>query len=219
MNSANDFLMGSGAASAKFETIGTVVTGTIVKEPVVQQQTDITTGEPKYWSDGKPREQLQVILATQQRDPSDPSDDGHRALYVRGELTKAVRAAIKASGAKGIEVGGTLAVTYTGNGQPPKPGFSGPKLFAVTYAPPLPQAANAFLGADQPPAPQAPAPVYQAPQQPQPDPWNSPAAQAPAFAQQAPAPAPAAPAGVSPEALAALQALTAEQRQMLGIPG
>jgi len=217
MSSANDFLMGSGAASAKFETIGTAITGTIVKEPVVQQQTDITTGEPKYWSDGKPREQLQVILATQQRDPSDPSDDGHRALYVRGELTKAVRAAIKASGAKGIEVGGTMTVTYTGNGQPPKPGFSGAKLFAVTYAPPLPQAANAFLATEQQPAPQAPA--HQAPQQPQADPWNSPAAQAPAFAQQAPAPAPGAAPGVTPEALAALQALTPEQRQMLGIPG
>jgi hypothetical protein len=216
MSSANEFLMGSGAASAKFETIGTVVTGTIVKEPVVQQQTDITTGEPKYWSDGKPREQLQVVLATQQRDPNDPSDDGHRALYVRGELTKAVRAAIRASGAKGIEVGGTMTVTYTGNGQPPKPGFSGAKLFDVTYAPPLPQAANAFLGADQPPA----APAYQAPPQPQQDAWNSPAAQAPAFAQQAPATAPVAtPAGVSPEALAALQGLTPEQRQLLGIPG
>lgn len=204
MNSANDFLMGSGAASAKFETIGTVITGTIVKEPVVQQQTDITTGEPKYWSDGKPREQLQVILATQQRDPSDPSDDGHRALYVRGELTKAVRAAIKASGAKGIEVGGTVTATYIGNGQPPKPGFSGAKLFDVTYVPPLPQAANAFLGAAQQPAPQVPAPMpaYQVPQQP-----------------QAPTPAPAAAPGVTPEALAALQALTAEQRRMLGIPG
>ncbi len=217
MSSANEFLMGSGAASAKFETIGTECVGTIVKEPVVQQQTDITTGEPKYWSDGKPREQLQVVLATQQRDPSDPHDDGHRALYVRGELTKAVRAAIRASGAKGIEVGGTMTVTYTGNGQPPKPGFSGAKLFAVTYAPPLPQAANAFLGADQ----QAPAaPAYQAPQQPQQDAWNSPAAQAPAFAQQAPAAAPVAtPAGISPEALAAVQGLTPEQRQLLGIPG
>jgi hypothetical protein len=198
MTSANDFLMGSGAPTFKFEVIGTTVAGTIAKDPAVMQQTDIATGAPKFWDDGRPREQLQIILATTLRDPADPHDDGHRAIYVKGEMAKAVRGAIRASGAKGIETGGHLSVTYSANGEPPKPGFSAPKFYTATYTPPAAAAANSFL-ANSGQAPAAPQAISQA---------------------AVPPAAPTAPAGAgafTPEQLAAIQALPPEQRRSLGL--
>jgi hypothetical protein len=76
MTAANDFLMSGGSTSAKFPTPGTTVTGTICRPPEVQQQRDFTTGEPKFWDDGKPMQQLQVQLQTSEKDMSVPDDDG-----------------------------------------------------------------------------------------------------------------------------------------------
>ncbi|MFC5744795.1 hypothetical protein [Actinomadura rugatobispora] len=188
MTTANDFLMAGGTTSAKFPAIGTTVTGTIAREPEVQQQKDFQSGELKYWNDGKPMQQLMIVLATDERDPSVPDDDGERAVYVKGQMQKAVKEAIRKSSASGIAVGGTLTITYTADGEA-KRGFNPPKVYTATYAPP--SAATDFLNSgnsqeQQPAAPQA-------------------------------APAPAAPAGVTPEALAALAQLTPEQKAALGI--
>lgn len=135
----NAFLMGGGVRSAKFETIGDKVTGTVVAAEVTQQ-TDITTGAPKTWDNGDPMMQLVVTLATDQRDPDDPDDTGERKLYLKGGKPTtslgAVKAAIKAAGAKGIEVGATLALAYTGDGEPTKRGFNAPKEYAAKYTAP-----------------------------------------------------------------------------------
>lgn len=185
MTDPNAFLMGGGAASAKFPVIGTTVTGTIIREPEVMQQSDFTTGELKFWNDGRPMQQLQVVLSTSERDPADPNDDGERALYVKANMQKAVRDAIRAAGAPGIAVGGVLSVTYIGDGEITKRGMSAPKLFNAAYTPPTTAAANGFL-TEQQPAAQAPRQQY-APPAPAADQWNQPIAQAPAFAQPAPA--------------------------------
>jgi hypothetical protein len=166
---ANDFLMGGGVKSASFPTVGTTVTGPIVRKPEVRQQTDLTTGEPKTFSNGDPMLQLVVQIGTDQRDPADPADDGVRGLYIKGAMLAAVRAAVRAAGAKGLEVGGILTVTYTSDGTVAKRGFNPPKLYSATYQPPTSSAAaDAFLGAAAPttPAPVSPAPTI--PQQPAP---------------------------------------------------
>jgi hypothetical protein len=193
MSEANDFLMAGGVPSAKFPTVGTSVTGTIVRQPELRQQTDITSGKPKFWDDGSPRQQVVVTLATNERDATLTDDDGERAVYVKGNLTKAVREAVRTSGAKGLEVGGTLTVTFVGEGQAER-GMNAPKLYSASYVPAPAVAAANFLAADEPEqaAPPAPAPAM---------------AGAPA----------AAPAGVDPAALAALQNLTPEQRATLGL--
>ncbi|GAA1994228.1 hypothetical protein GCM10009799_20400 [Nocardiopsis rhodophaea] len=201
MTSANDFLMSGGVPAAKFETLGATITGTITMPPEKQQQTDFTTGDPLTWPDGKPKEQIKVVLSTDQRDPSDPYDDGKRAVYIKSGMFKAVRVAVRASGAPGLEVGGTLTITYTGNGTPSRPGLNPPKQYEATYAPPSPGTAanDVLMGGDQSPAP---APATQ---------------QAPAPAPSA-TPAPAAPAaGVPSDAAAALAQLTPEQRAALGL--
>ncbi|MGW6420366.1 hypothetical protein [Streptomyces sp. NPDC055055] len=131
---ADDFLMGGGGApTAKFPTPGTVVTGRITQKPTVEQQRDIKTGDNKFWSDGNPMMQLVVTVQTEQRDPAIDEDDGRRRLFVKGAMKNVIADAVRAAGARGLEVGGTLAVTYTHDGKPSGVGMSPPKQYTATY--------------------------------------------------------------------------------------
>lgn len=136
---ANELLMGGGTTSAKFKTIGTIVKGFIIAEPKSQQQRDLDTGEVRTFSNGDPMWQIVVTLATEERDPSNPEDDGVRSLYVKGQMFNAVRDAVRASGAKGLAVDGFLAVQFASEGEPKKKGFNPPKLFRAAYTPPAPK--------------------------------------------------------------------------------
>lgn len=135
----NSFLMGGGARSAKFEAHGDKVTGVIIAQEVTQQ-TDIKTGDLKTWDNGDPMWQLVVTLQTDQRDPDDPDDTGERKVYLKGSKPTtslgALKAAVKAAGAEGIDIGGTLAIAYTGDGTPTQRGFTAPKEYAAKYTPP-----------------------------------------------------------------------------------
>jgi hypothetical protein len=168
---AENFLMGGGATSAKFEAPGDTTSGTITEAPEVRQQTDIQSGEPVFWPSGDPKMQLIVTLQTTLRDDAD--DDGKRRIYVKGKsLTEAVREAVKKTGARGLETGGTLTVTYTGDGQATQRGFNPPKLYTATYARPDTTAQSGeFLGVQATPAQPAPAATQAAagPAQPSPE--------------------------------------------------
>lgn len=141
---ADSLLMGGGIPSAKFPNIGDTVTGVIESKPEVQQQRDYDTDELLWWDDGKPRLQIKVVLRTNQRDPDIDDDQGLRALYLKAQLQSAVRDAVKASGAKGLEVGGTLTVTYDHDGVTNNKKFNPPKQYVASYTPPnvLDQAAG-----------------------------------------------------------------------------
>jgi hypothetical protein len=132
----NEFLLASGIPSFKFEKHGDTAKGPIVSLEM-QQQRDFTTQAPMTWDDGRPRMQLRAVLATDQRDGDD--DDGHRAIYVKGQMQQAVRDAIKTAGATKIEVGGILAVRYDSDGEPPKRGLNAPKLYKAKYEAPTAQ--------------------------------------------------------------------------------
>ncbi|MEV4158991.1 hypothetical protein [Nonomuraea dietziae] len=210
---ANDFLMGNGIPSAhayyKNAPFGTTVGGQITMQPEVTQQSDLDTGELKFWSDGKPMQQLVVTVQTSLRDPEVIDDDGQRRFYIKAKMLDAVRDAVRRSGAKGLEVGGTLMITYTADGEAKKKAHNPPKIYTATYTPPSAAAANAMLMG----APAAP-PVHQA------APVAQPVAPQPLPATPAPAAAVPAPAGaVDPAALAAAMAqLSDEQKRALGIP-
>lgn len=132
----NSFLNAQGVPSAKFPTIGTAVKGTI-EHLEVSQQRDFTSGEPKFYDDGKPMNQLVITLATDDRDPEIESDDGTRRLFVKGQMLTAVRGAVKASGAQLLE-GGTLAVKYVGDKAAEKRGMNPAKQYEAAYKPPTP---------------------------------------------------------------------------------
>lgn len=150
--SADDFLMGGGAPSAKFPAIGALVAGRIATQPTVEQQRDYTTGELKFWKDGNPMMQLVVTLATNDRSPEITDDDGTRRLYVKGQMKTAIQQAVKTAGARGLEVGGVLTVRYVSDGPQDNPRFSPPKQFTAHFAP----AAQVEMQTGQQPA--APAP-------------------------------------------------------------
>lgn len=157
-DAVNDFLMnsGGGAPSASFPVIGTVWRGTILKSEVRQQSEP--DGTLKTWPDGNPMMQIVITIQTEERDAAIDDDDGKRRLFVKGQMQEAVRDAVIASGAKGLELGGTIAVAYIADGVPKQRGFSAPKQYRAEYAPPSPTAAtNALLGG----APTTPAPAPQ----------------------------------------------------------
>lgn len=159
-----DFLLGGGGgASASFDTIGDRITGTITNQEV-RQRTDIQTGDPMTWPNGDPQMQLIITLQTDLREDDD--DDGLRNLYVKGSkkagsksLHDAVASAVRASGAKGLDDGGTLTVTYVGDEPSQTRGFNPRKLYEATYtAPDKAVTSGAYLGTT-PPAPAAAAPA------------------------------------------------------------
>jgi len=149
---ANDYLMGGGTTSAKFAEVGDTVSGSIARKPELQQQRSFEDGTPLTWDDGSPRQQIKVILQTKDRDDED--DNGERAIYLKGALLKAVQSAVKKAGAKGLEVGGKLAVKFTGTAAPVKKGLSGAKEYVAKYEAPDP-AADAFNEPEPVEAPKA----------------------------------------------------------------
>lgn len=157
--SAEDFLLGGSVPSAKFPVPGTTVVGRITERPPVEQQRDYTTGEAKFWEDGKPQMQLVVTLATELRDPEIQDDDGTRRVYVKGQMKNAVAQAVRAAGAKGLEVGGVLSVTYARDGVAKNPRFNAPKEYTAQYV----AAAAAELNTPDPGVAQQPAQYQAAP--------------------------------------------------------
>lgn len=159
---ANDFILSGGVPYAKFPTIGSTVKGTVVGSEV-QQQMDFDTGKPKFFDDGKPMMQAVVTLQTDERDPTIDGDEGLRRVFVRGQMTAAVREALRAASAR-LEVGGTLAVQFTAEKpNPDKPHRKPAKQYVAQYAPPAAgvAAANDLLGAAAAPSatPAAPQPT------------------------------------------------------------
>ncbi|PLS30866.1 PhnA protein [Bifidobacterium margollesii] len=70
---------GTPSAIGKDDPIGTSASG-IVRNIEAQQQHDIDTGAPKFFDNGQPMMQIVVHIATDQRDPMIPGDDGMRAV-------------------------------------------------------------------------------------------------------------------------------------------
>jgi hypothetical protein len=174
--SADDFLMGGAktpSISWRNKPIGHSVTGTIARESKVVQQTDPDDGTPLFWDDARTQPKMQLVVYIDTGEVSDdqetyPDHDGVWALYVKGKsLTDATRDAVRKAKRKGLEVGGRITVTFTGEGEQKKKAFNPPKLYRVEYVPPADQASTAYLGQGQPAAGQA-------------DPWGG--GQAPAAA-------------------------------------
>lgn len=134
--SADDFIMGGGYPSAKFSQIGDYVEGVIDHKPTPQQQRNYETGDPEFWDNGEPKVQVRVVLQTDERDDSIPDDVGLRAVYVKAELQKAFRDAMRAVQVKTLEPGGWVRVSYVGNGVNKNPRLNPPKLYEVIYRPP-----------------------------------------------------------------------------------
>lgn len=191
-------LGGEGGNAFPFDNVGDAVTGTVVALEQ-QQQTDMESGEPAWWDDAKTRPKIMyaVTLQTALRDAAD--DDGLRTIYLRGSTKPetqsslaAVRSAVKAAtGGYDIAYGGKLTLTFSGQEPSKQRGFSPRKLYTAQY-----EAPSMALGGEPTPTP---APVASAPA----------VATPPSPAASATPPAASTPAGITPEQLAAMQAMSA----------
>lgn len=136
IDEANGWLMGAGVPSCSFLNIGDKHEGQITAVEMGQQR-DMKSGAPKVWDDGKPMMQMIVTLQTEERDQEVDSDNGMRKLYVSSKgMRQALAAAVKATGAAGIGIGGQLGMKYVGDGEPSAKGFSPPKEYRAKYEPP-----------------------------------------------------------------------------------
>lgn len=122
---------GSKAPAVKFQSIGDAVAGRIVDIEDYQETVFGTVtaqnpqGEPKFYPSGDPVMGVRVTLET------DPGNEGSRVtLWGQGKrLLQAISRAVKDSGASDLEIGGDLAVTFTG--------YDGrAKLYQAAYARP-----------------------------------------------------------------------------------
>lgn len=207
MMDANQLLMGSGIKSIKWRDhqIGHTVIGTICEPPKVEQMKKYQSDELDFWPSGDPKMQIIVVLQTELRD--DAEDDGRRRLYIEPRMMSAVRDAVKAAGAKGLEVGGRLAIRWvSGTGM----GEGNARQFTAEYAAPVVDPGSLLNGGSQPQQQQAPAPQLPTmPQQPttpagpppgvDPQTWNTlPEAQRQAVLAAMGTPAPATDASATP---------------------
>lgn len=130
-------LLDTSAPGAKFPSVGTRVAGVVVEDAVERQQRDFDDGSLLFWDDGNPRMQLVVTIDTGVRDPMVEDDDGHRTLYVKGDMLRAVREACRRAGVKAIKQGGKIAVTFVREEPLPKGKRGNPKkIYAAEYLPP-----------------------------------------------------------------------------------
>lgn len=204
LSSLGDLLAGN-SAKAHFganSQPGDSVTGVIEKIETTQVN-DFQTKQPAYWNDGRPKEQIHVIIQTQLRDPSVDDDDGRRSLWIKGWgiQLKAFREACRQAGVKIPKPGDTITERFVGlgpRGDAPQP----PKVFEFHIEPA--SSVNNLVngsqpqqpvqqGSQQPPVQQsqqdypqrqyAPQQPTQTPnqgyQQPPVDPWNPPTQQQP----------------------------------------
>lgn len=197
LRSLGDLLAGN-SAKAYFganSQPGDSVTGVIEKIETTQVN-DFQTKQPAYWNDGRPKEQIHVIIQTQLRDPSVDDDDGRRSLWIKGWgiQLKAFREACRQAGVKIPKPGDTITERFVGlapRGDAPQP----PKVFEFHIEPA--SSVNNLVNGSQPQQPgmQQAQPAYPqqqyAPQQPMQapnqgyapapvDPWNPPAQAQPA---------------------------------------
>ena len=131
----NSVLMGGGVKSASFENFGDFVQGEIIRTEM-RQQTKFGSGEPLTWDDGQPRMQIVAVLQTPDQD--DEQDEGVRGVYIKvpSQMLRAVREAVRAERADGLEEGGILSIKYVSDEKPSKKGFNPQKVYEANYRAP-----------------------------------------------------------------------------------
>jgi hypothetical protein len=124
--------------SAKFTEIGDKYAGRIVAMNE-RQQTDIN-GKLLAFDDGTPRMQWVITIEQASGDNVQLYAKGGNFKAAKGtgnSMLSAIGAAVRAAGAGAVDVGGQLAVQYTGDSVA-QPGRFPAKLYTAQYQPPAP---------------------------------------------------------------------------------
>lgn len=162
-------LIQGGGASSFFNgdsPVGAQVEGEIVSVDVVQAR-DYQSGQPDFWQDGSPKQQIHIVLQTSLPAES-ADDDGRRSIWVKawGVQLKALRDACRQAGVKMPDVGDRFAAKYVGlgeRGKAPQP----PKLFEYRITPKAKSQLGSLLNTGGQSSQSQQAPVQQTVQTPQ----------------------------------------------------
>lgn len=131
--------------------------GSISRRPV-ETPTDPTTGEKL-----DPVLQLKVVVDTKVIDPHIPYDDGLRSVYFTGQSLSELRADLKRTRSRTVEVGGRLSRRLTEEERvDPKTGKRrgiAKKIYSVRYEPPATRADTAPAEAAEAAPPKSTAPT------------------------------------------------------------
>lgn len=127
--SVNDLLNGaSGPAAFKFDKVGDTAKGRITKLDTMQVR-DYKTQQPRYYDDGNPI--MQIVITLEQENGEETR------VFCKPAAKAAIRTAVQAAEAEGLEVNGTLAVQYSGDEPADQPGLNPKKQFTAQYKAPV----------------------------------------------------------------------------------
>ncbi|MFT4081160.1 MAG: hypothetical protein QM638_01110 [Nocardioides sp.] len=184
--------------------IGTTYAGIVARDVTnadVQQQTDIKTGQPQVYRDGRPKFAMKVPLKVQ---PSQEFPEGEASWFVKGQARdELVRAMIEAGVSGSPKAGDAIQVTLVQR-RPSGPGMNPANIVQVNYQPAQQPVQQQVTEPPQSFAQQQQLQAYTAQQQPQ-------QAAPPQQAAQVPAQQPAVPEGLSADQAALLARLTGGQ--------
>lgn len=130
MNELDPFAKGGGPPAATLSDVGDSVAGTILKVEY-RQDTDLATGETKRFADGNPKPVIVVYLKV---------GDGEVRDFVKGRSVSEFRQkvwAVEGEG-EGPKPGAHYKREVVRVDAPKRSGFSGEKIFEVTYSSPSP---------------------------------------------------------------------------------
>lgn len=156
---------------------GAYVQGTVLDMKEVQS-TDYKTNKPEFWDNGDPKMQFRVTLQTEERDPTNTSDDGKRNVFLDGrrkpydhggksKLCAVLDAVQQVTGGTSLQFGAKLTLQWVSGmgveGDPrcfqawyEAPAFPMTQPPEARQAPPMPpvtQQQAAFVPPQQGPAP------------------------------------------------------------------
>jgi hypothetical protein len=134
---ANDLLAGSSVPSLSFKdtAVGEGYEGTITGLRTVQVRNYEDPTKLEFWDDGKPKLQIEVTLATEYADASDPDDDGSRRVFLFGQKLRAAQEEMRKKGIKKLEVGSTFKITLIGTKPSQNKRYNDVKLYGIEIIP------------------------------------------------------------------------------------
>jgi hypothetical protein len=130
---ANDLLVGSSVPSLSFKdaVVGDSYTGIITDLRTVQVRNYEDPTKLEFWDDGKPKLQIEVTLATDYADGSDPEDDGSRRVFLFGQKLRAAQDEMRKKGIKKLERGSKFTITLSGTKPSTNKRYNDVKMYTI----------------------------------------------------------------------------------------
>lgn len=128
---------GKGAPSyfKKGDQFGKKLTG-LITSITLQQERDYLSGDPKFYDDGNPIQQLVLEVQTEERDPADPKDKGLRRTFLKNRHKGALMAAVEEGGGSVLQKGARFTQEFTGTTPNADPKMNDSRDYKFTYVSP-----------------------------------------------------------------------------------